>query len=110
MYSYSVTLVRENNEIPFWYDHIDLSNNSIYQNLKNQFIADGKLINEEISYQNDNIVYTRTLNFNTLESCSSFIDAFFSAWPTYRSEFANYLTSSNHIGFTSLNQDLLPKA
>jgi len=72
MYSYNVYLFRDDTSHPFWYDFIELSNNTAYQEMKQQFITEGKLLSEEVSYGNDDTIYVRTLNFET-ETSSWFV-------------------------------------
>ena len=108
MYSYNVYLFREDTSHLFWYDFIELSNNTAYQEMKQQFITEGKLLSEEVSSGNDDTIYVRTLNFETETSCNEFVSAFFNLYPNYRKDFKEYLTKYNHTALTSINQEFLP--
>jgi len=98
MYSHKVVLYRNNTIYNFFYDEFNILNDPFYIDLISKYKLNGSIISENQNVSEDELVFEKTIIWNTQESFESFYNEYIAQYPDYRDKFDKYNKNVEHIG------------
>ena len=96
MFVHTVVIIRSDTAHDFYYNVSGILNDPYYLEISSQAKADGKMISEELTISEDQLMLERKVRWDSEESFNEFLNLWMTYDPDHKTKFQNYSNSVGH--------------